>query len=473
MNKKEFVCQAIEEKQQFFNAVSDEVWGYAEAGMKEYQSAECLEKAARELGFSVETGLSGIPTAFVASWGSGKPVIAYLGEYDALPGLSQKAACPVKDELSPGAYGHGCGHNCLGTAALAAAWAAKEFMEKNHLSGTVRYYGCPGEEYGSAKAFMARDGLFDDVDACFTWHPGTTNNVWLCSSLANLSVFFRFKGRTSHAASTPFLGRSALDACELMSMGVNYLREHIIPEARVHYAYVDVGGIAPNVVQDHAAVHYFIRAPRVHQMMEIYERVCDVARGAALMTGTQLEIQIHEGLSDYIPNPSLTKLMYQALTEVGAPEFDEEDRKLASAIRETFSPDQLKSYAEKYAGVPEMQQLIQQNAVLCDVVLPFIPESSPMGGSTDVGDASYCAPTAQINMCTEAMGTPGHTWQVTAQSCSSIAHKGTIKAAQVMALSGLYALEDPELLKKAKEELLQQNGGGYRCPMPPEIMPTL
>ena len=346
-------------------------------------------------------------------------------------------------------------------------------MEKNHLSGTVRYYGCPGEEYGSAKAFMARDGLFDDVDACFTWHPGTTNNVWLCSSLANLSVFFRFKGRTSHAASTPFLGRSALDACELMSMGVNYLREHIIPEARVHYAYVDVGGIAPNVVQDHAAVHYFIRAPRVHQMMEIYERVCDVARGAALMTGTQLEMQIHEGLSDYIPNPSLTKLMYQALTEVGAPQFDEADRKLASAIRETFSPDQLKSYAEKYAGVPEMQQLIQQNAVLCDVVLPFIPESSPMGGSTDVGDASYCAPTAQINMCTEAMGTPGHTWQVTAQSCSSIAHKGTIKAAQVMALSGLYALEDPELLKKAKEELLQQNGGGYRCPMPPEIMPTL
>ena len=161
-------------------------------------------------------------------------------------------------------------------------------MEKNHLSGTVRYYGCPGEEYGSAKAFMARDGLFDDVDACFTWHPGTTNNVWLCSSLANLSVFFRFKGRTSHAASTPFLGRSALDACELMSMGVNYLREHIIPEARVHYAYVDVGGIAPNVVQDHAAVHYFIRAPRVHQMMEIYERVCDVARGCLLYTSSQL-----------------------------------------------------------------------------------------------------------------------------------------------------------------------------------------
>ena len=473
MNQKEFVCKAIEEKAPLFTRINDQIWQYAEAGMKEYKSAEYLVAQAKDLGFALEEGVSGIPTAFIASYGSGKPVVAFLGEYDALPGLSQKAGCPVKTELEPGAYGHGCGHNILGTSALAAAAAVMDYMKANHLPGTVRYYGCPGEEYGSAKAFMARDGRFDDVDACFTWHPGTTNNVWLRSSLANLSVFFKFKGRTSHAASTPHLGRSALDACELMSMGVNYLREHVIPEARIHYAYVDVGGIAPNVVQDHAAVHYFIRAPRVAQMMEIYERVCDVAKGAALMSGTQMEIQIHEGLSDYIPNQALTKVMYKALEEIGAPQFDDADKKLATEIRASFSEDQLQNYQKLYGGVEEMQQLIEKGSVLCDVVLPYSPECSPMGGSTDVGDASYCAPTAQINMATQAMATPGHTWQVTAQSCSSIAHKGMLKAAQVMALAGLYAMADEKLLKDAKAELLKSNGGGYKCPMPDEIKPTL
>lgn len=473
MDKKEFVRQAVEAKQQLFNQVSDQIWQFAEAGMKEYKSAEYLEKVAQDQGFSVETGVAGIPTAFIASYGSGKPVIAFLGEFDALPGLSQKAACPVHDELVPGAYGHGCGHNCLGAAALAAASAVKEYMAQHNVSGTVRYYGCPGEEYGSAKAFMARDGFFDDVDACFTWHPGDVNRAWLNSSLANLSVFFRFKGRTAHAAAAPHLGRSALDSCELMSMGVNYLREHIIPEARVHYAYVDAGGKAPNVVQDHAAVHYFIRAPKVAQMMEIYERICDVARGAALMAGTELEIQIHEGLSDYIPNIPLTKVMQKALEEVGAPNFDEEDKKLAAAIRETLTPDQLNAVKARYASCPELMKRIEEGAVLCDIVMPYQENGPAMSGSTDVGDASYCAPTAQINMATEALGTPGHTWQVTAQSCSSIAHKGNEKAAQVMALAALYAMEDAELLEQAREYLLKSNGGGYRCPMPADLKPTL
>ena len=208
-------------------------------------------------------------------------------------------------------------------------------------------------------------------------------------------------------------------------------------------------------------------------MMEIYDRVCDVARGAALMTGTQLEIQIHEGLSDYVPNGPLTKVLYKALQEVGAPQFDDADRQLAAEIRKSLTEDQLQSFQEKYAGVPEMQELIEKGAVLCDIVLPYTLASSPMGGSTDVGDASYCAPTAQINVATEALATPGHTWQVTAQSCSSIAHKGTIKAAEAMALGAIYAMEDPELLKEAKAELLKSNGGAYQCPMPKEIKPTL
>ncbi len=473
MERKRFIDEAVEKKQAFFNDVSDKVWGYAEAGMKEYRSAEYMEEAMRKQGFEVKTDISGIPTAFIATAGSGKPIIGFLGEYDALPGLSQEAGCPVKTELEAGAYGHGCGHNILGAAAMAAATALKDYLEENHLPGTVRFYGCPGEEYGSAKAFMARDHQFDDVDACFTWHPGTTNNVWLCGSLANISVFFTFKGKTSHAAATPFLGRSALDACELMSVGVNYLREHIIPEARVHYAYVDVGGIAPNVVQDHAGVHYFIRAPRVSQMMEIYERVQDIARGAALMTGTELTVKIHEGLSDYIPNEALTKVLFRALQEVGAPRFDEEDRRLAAEIRKTLSAEQLESYRNTYAPVEEMQRMIEGGAVLCEEILPYDKACSPMGGSTDVGDTSYCTPTAQISVATEALATPGHTWQITAQSKSSIAYKGLAVAAKAMALGAVYAMEDAEVLKAAKAELVKKTGGTYHCPMPDEIQPTL
>lgn len=473
MNKKEFVLKAVAAKQDIFTAVNDEIWGYAEAGMKEYKSAEYMEKVMREQGFEVESGVSGIPTAFVASYGSGKPVIAFLGEYDALPGLSQEGGCPVQKELEAGAYGHGCGHNTLGAAAMAATTAVKAYMEENKCSGTVRFYGCPGEEYGSAKAFMARDGRFDDVDACFTWHPGSINNVWLGSSLANISVFFSFKGKTSHAASTPHLGRSALDACELMSMGVNYLREHVIPEARMHYAYVDVGGIAPNVVQDHAKVHYFIRAPRVSQMMDIYARVIDVARGAALMSGTEMEVHIHEGLSDYVPNVELTTVMYKALEEIGAPKFDDKDRAFAAEISKSFSKDQLDNFKATYKAADNLQALIEKGEKLCTVIMPFTKESSPTGGSTDVGDASYCAPTAQITIATEAMATPGHTWQVTSQSKSSLAHKGMVTAAETMALAALYAMDDEEMLKRAKAELLKSNSGGYVCPMPKEIMPTL
>lgn len=473
MTRTEEIKQMVAKRQDRLNALNDEIWNYAELYFREEKSSAALIRMLKEEGFEVEEQVDGMDTAFIGTWGSGRPVIGILGEFDALPSLSQKAACPVHEEITPGGNGHGCGHCALGTAALGAAAAAKEYMEKHQIQGTIKYFGCPAEEAGWGKMFLARDGYFNGLDAIYTWHPGTANMIWSAGCLANVCAYFTFKGKTAHAAASPHLGRSALDACELMSMGVNYLREHIIPEARVHYAYVDVGGIAPNVVQDHAAVHYFIRAPRVYQMMEIYDRVCDVARGAALMTGTQLEIQIHEGLSDYVPNGPLTKVLYKALQEVGAPQFDDADRQLAAEIRKSLTEDQLQSFQEKYAGVPEMQELIEKGAVLCDIVLPYTLASSPMGGSTDVGDASYCAPTAQINVATEALATPGHTWQVTAQSCSSIAHKGTIKAAEAMALGAIYAMEDPELLKEAKAELLKSNGGAYQCPMPKEIKPTL
>ena len=324
-NKVRQIRELVEAKREKFARVSDEVWAVPELYFHETKSAAILIKALKEEGFEVQEGVDGIPTAFIGTWGSGKPVIGILGEFDALPSLSQEAGCWEHKEIVKGGPGHGCGHNALGAGAMAAAVAAKDYMEKNGLSGTIRYYGCPAEEAGWGKMFLARDGYFDDLDACYTWHPGVGNMVQGTSSLANMCAFFTFKGRTSHAAASPHLGRSALDACELMNVGVNYLREHVIPEARIHYAYQDVGGAAPNVVQDHAQLKYFIRAPKITQVLELIERVNDVARGAALMTGTELEIQTAAGLCDYQPNDVLSQLLCDCLMETGAPEFDQAD----------------------------------------------------------------------------------------------------------------------------------------------------
>ena len=271
-------------------------------------------------------GVGGMPTAFKAVYGSGKPVIGFLAEYDALPELSQEGGCTMRKKAAgDNPDGHGCGHNLLGAGAMAAALAVKAYIEEHPEAGTVILFGCPSEEKGDGKAIMAREGVFDGVDAAFTWHPGDKNAIWSESTLANVSVFFNFKGVTSHAAAAPELGRSALDAAELMSVGVNYLREHIISDARVHYAYRDVGGIAPNVVQGHSRVHYFIRAPKSWQVKEIYKRVVDVAEGAAKMTGTEMTYELYAGLSDYIPNHVLSEVLHESMEEIGAPKYDEAD----------------------------------------------------------------------------------------------------------------------------------------------------
>lgn len=473
MELKETISALAEQNERFILDLNDAVWGFAEAGMKEHRSADYIAEAMKQQGFKVTQGVSGIPTAFVAEWGEGKPVIGFLGEYDALPGLSQTANVAQHEELACGAYGHGCGHNSLGAGAAGAAVTLRDYLKQAGAQGTVRYYGCPGEEYGSGKAFMARDGKFDDLDACFTWHPTDGNQVVGSRTLACLSVFFTFKGRTSHASATPHLGRSALDACELMSVGVNYLREHMPSDARVHYAYHDAGGIAPNVVQDHVKVHYFVRSPRAADMMALFERVKKVAKGAAMMTETEVEIQIHEAASDYMPNRVLDRVMQQSLEEVGAPLFDESDRALAAQFRKTFSAEEIASF---YDGLEESgfsRDLVPADALLCEQVLPYFATEKGMGGSTDVGDASYCAPTSQINVATMALGTPGHSWQLTGQGKSGMAHKGTMTAAKVMALTAAKLLDRPEVLAEAKAELLRKNGGGYVCPIPDDVTPTL
>ncbi len=476
MDKKAFVLQAIEEKKSLIVDVSDQIFDFAEIGFHEFKTADLYEKVLKEEGFRVEMNLAGMPTAFKASYGEGKPVIGLLAEYDALPELSQKGGLTERvprDDDNPD--GHGCGHNLLGAGVFAAALAIKKYLEEHPGRGTVVLFGCPSEEKGNGKTLMARDGIFDGVDAALTWHPGDLNEAWTVSTLANVSVFFRFKGVTAHAAAAPEQGRSALDAAELMSVGVNYLREHIIPEARIHYAYRDVGGIAPNVVQGSSCVHYFIRAPKSWQVQEIYKRVIDVAEGAAKMTGTEMSYELYAGLSDYIPNQTLTEVAYEYLRELGAPAYSEEDFALAKKfLLETSTPAELdakKASFRRMFGADKLDEVLEHP--LHTGIRPLIWGGAPMAGSTDVGDASYVMPTVQIQTATATMGTASHTWQMTAHGNTEIAHKAMLRAGEVMAMTGIRLFEDPELLAKAREEWLEQTGGVYECPIPKTVGPRL
>ncbi len=468
------IKKLVDAKKEAFLHAGDLVWEYAEIGFKEFQSAKALTDVLKAEGFAVEEGVAGIPTAFVASWGEGKPIIGLLGEYDALPALKHAAGDPVESSKIVSENGHGCGHNLLGAGALGAAVAVKDYMQAHGLKGTIRYYGCPGEEFGSGKMFMARAGLFDDLDAAFTWHGGAYNAITADHSLANLCAYFKFKGRTSHAAGSPHLGRSALDACELMNVGCNYLREHILPDERIHYAYTDVGGSAPNVVQDHACVFYYVRSPRLYQVLDLYERVKDVARGAALMTGTQLEIVLNDGLCDYVPNDTLSKLLYESFCEAGGPKFSEEEKALAAEFAKTFDPAAVADKARTLAAHfgPEVAEKYKDQ-ILVEDIFPYHASDMISSGSTDVGDVSYCAPTAQMNVSTWALCTTGHTWQVTAQSGSDIGRTGTVKAAEVLALASIKAMQNPELLEKAKEEWKKTTGGKYVCPVTDDVQPAL
>ena len=468
------IKKLVDAKKEAFLHAGDLVWEYAEIGFKEFQSAKALTDVLKAEGFAVEEGVAGIPTAFVASWGEGKPIIGLLGEYDALPALKHAAGDPVESSEIVSENGHGCGHNLLGAGALGAAVAVKDYMQSHGLKGTIRYYGCPGEEFGSGKMFMARAGLFDDLDAAFTWHGGAYNAITADHSLANLCAYFKFKGRTSHAAGSPHLGRSALDACELMNVGCNYLREHILPDERIHYAYTDVGGSAPNVVQDHACVFYYVRSPRLYQVLDLYERVKDVARGAALMTGTQLEIVLNDGLCDYVPNDTLSKLLYESFCEAGGPKFSEEEKALAAEFAKTFDPAAVADKARTLAAHfgPEVAEKYKDQ-ILVEDIFPYHASDMISSGSTDVGDVSYCAPTAQMNVSTWALCTTGHTWQVTAQSGSDIGRTGTVKAAEVLALASIKAMQNPELLEKAKEEWKKATGGKYVCPVTDDVQPAL
>jgi len=450
-----------------FVALSDRVWAMPEVCYTEARSAAEHLAELRHQGFRITENVADIPTALMGEWGEGGPVIAFLGEYDALPGLSQEAGVAEPRPLEAGGHGHGCGHNLLGSAALLAATAVKDWLAANKVPGRVRYYGCPAEEGGAAKTFMVRSGAFADADIAITWHPNSFWEVAVTPSLANTRADFIFTGRASHAAASPHLGRSALDAVELMNVGVNYMREHMPSDARVHYALLDTGGIAPNVVQAHARVRYSIRARDLPGMHELVARVHKIAQGAALMTETSVEMRIISAVSNILPNTPLEQALHAIMEDLGPPRFDEADEQFAAKIRATLTE---KDIASVYYAIG----MDPTSRPLADFIVPLDAKRNPLIGSTDVGDVSWVIPTVQVHAPTVAIGTPFHTWQVVAQGKTPAAHKAMVQAAKAMAGLGVKALCEPDLIAAAKSDLDKRTARTpYVSPLPDNVAPPL
>lgn len=468
MENTEEIWRLVDAKQDGFIALSDRVWETPELCYGEFQS--CAEHTAmlRAQGFRVSENVAGIPTAVMGEAGEDGPVIAILGEYDALPGLSQEAGVAEPRPLPGPGYGHGCGHNLLGSASLLAAAAVKDYLAAHGLKGRVRYYGCPAEEGGAAKGFMVRAGAFRDVDIAISWHPSAFAGLNDPLSLANTRIDFAFTGRASHAATSPHLGRSALDAVELMNVGVNYMREHMPSDARVHYAMLDAGGIAPNVVQAFAKVRYLIRARNLPELNQLIGRVKKIAEGAALMTETSVKATVISAVSNLLGNTPLERALQDNLDRLGPPPFDDADRAKAAEFQATLSREDIES-AYRRVGLP-----YREGVALCDAVVPLDTKREPMVGSTDIGDVSWVVPTVQARGATYAIGTPGHSWQLTAQGKLPAAHKGMVHVAKIMAGTALDAIQDETLRARAKADLkARTDRTPYVCPIPDEVEPPI
>ena len=432
-------AQAIRDIQshyQEYKNIALQIWDYAEVGYKEVKSSALLQKTLTENGFTVNAGVADIPTAFVASYGSGSPVIGILAEYDALPGLSQQAV-PDKMPVEGKTAGHGCGHHLFGTASVAAGIEIKKLIAEKKLSGTIRVYGCPAEEGGSGKVYMVRAGLFRDVDVVIHWHPAAQNAVTLTSALANKSAKFRFHGLSAHAAAAPDKGRSALDGVEAMDYMVNMMREHIPQETRIHYV-ITSGGKAPNVVPDYAEVYYYVRHPKKEEVMRIFDWVTKAAEGAALGTQTQMDYEVIGGTHDLLLNHVLAGEMQQNLVRVGGVSYTAAEKEFARKIQGSF--------AYKVAAIESVE-----------TIRP-LKEGGDISGSTDVGDVSYAVPTVGLEAATWVAGTPAHSWQATACGGTEIGIKGMTVAAKTMALMAIDCFTNPGLVAKAKEEFRMDKG---------------
>ena len=432
------VIRSIDARRDAYADVAKQIWSFAEVGYQEEKSSALLQQQLREAGFDVKAGAAGIPTAFVASFGSGKPVIAIVGEFDALPGLSQKAL-PAKDPVAVGGAGHACGHHLFGTASTAAAVAVKQWLETSKRAGTIRFYGTPAEEGGSGKVYMVKAGLFDDVDAVVSWHPGDRNGVSNVSNLANITAKFRFRGVSAHAAAAPDRGRSALDGVEAMNDMVNLMREHIPQETRIHYVITE-GGKAPNVVPDFAEVYYYARQPDMRVLDGIWERIVNAAKGAALGTGTTMEVETIGAVYNVLPNDYLGGIQRKNLQRIGGVTYTAEERAFAEDIRKTLAEPMLPLGSESQIQPPRDEVTY---------------------ASTDMGDVSWRVPTVQLSAATWVPGTPAHSWQAVAAGGTSIGTKGMMVAAKTMALTAIDLFTDPQHVVKAREEFNRRRGPNF------------
>ena len=458
-----------------FTGVSRAVWENPELSLKEYKAAQCYIDVLRENGFSVETGLGEIETAFLGSFGHGRPVIGFLGEFDALSGMSQEAGVPYQKPLKEGGAGHGCGHNMLGAGDLAAAFAVKDYLEKTGREGTVIFFGCPGEEGGAAKAFLARDGYWKRLDAALTWHPNDVNEVVSGTNNSCIQVLYRFHGVAAHAAGDPENGRSALDAVELMNTGVQYLREHMSSDCRVHYAITDTGGVSPNVVQDHAAVLYMVRANKVKDSIALQKRVDNIARGAALMTDTTFERCFIDGTAELVPNNVLEEVLYRNFEALGVPVFTPEEFALAREIKKTTPvcerPGIASLFSEEAAAFAEKMSERGTKAIN-DFLMPLLHTTGFVAGSSDVGDVGWLTPTAQIHVSAFISGAAGHSWQNVSCGGCSIGDRALLHAGKVLACAAIDLFEEPEYLAKARAEFEERTKDGYVCPIEEGAVPV-
>ena len=443
----------IDSKAAHFGDVSRKIWEFAEVGYKETKSSALLASELRAAGFTVETGVAGMPTAFVASYGQGKPVIGILGEFDALPGLSQEDV-PEKKPRAEGAPGHGCGHNLFGSGSALAAIAIKDWLAMRKIPGTIRFFGTPAEEGGGGKVYMARAGLFQDVDAVIAWHPGDSNRVTSGSSLGNINAKFRFYGKAAHAAASPEQGRSALDGLMIMSMAVEMLREHVPSTTRIHYIFTKAGA-APNVVPDFAEGYFYARHPDMPTLDGIWERIVKCAQAGALASDTRMEMEIIASVYNLLPNSPLIDALGRNLRIVGGVHYSPEETAFAETLRKTF----LKPDAAPLARASEIGSADQQSGV---------------GGSTDVADVSWNVPVGQFTTATFVPGTPGHSWQSAACAGSSIGRKGMVIAAKVLALTGADLFTDPRLLEAARKDFdARRAGNEYKSRIPMNQGPPL
>lgn len=433
------VIKAIDSKYDQYSSIAHKIWEYAEVGFQETQSSALLQEVLSKEGFKIESSVAGMPTAFIATYGTGKPVIGILGEYDALPGVAQEAVPELKPIANQKA-GHACGHHLFGTASAAAAIEVKNWLTANKKQGTIRFYGTPAEEGGSGKVYMVRDGLFKDVDVVFHWHPSPINSASAGTSLANKNGKFRFYGIASHAAASPERGRSALDAVEAMNDMVNMMREHVTQETRIHYV-ITRGGEAPNVVPAFAEVYYYVRHPKRTEVKDVWERISRAAQGAAMGTDTKVEIEVTGGVYDMLPNETLARVVDNNLRAIGGYTYTEPEKIFAEKIQKTFQ-----------APVPSLSMTNSIGAF----------QTYAGSASTDVGDVSWVVPTAGLGTATWVPGTAAHSWQAVAAGGTSIGHKGMIMAAKTMASSIIDVYTNPAVIEEAWKELRNRTGADFK-----------